>query len=117
MGVILYIRALVLSMVLKGQDLLGNLPDVLFLLDPLLNPLDDLLGAVLGDPLPPASHGRVAAAVRISQPSSPLRWGRGRSQELPLDVIRASAAASEWMKFECTGIGQQIKQHGRKSGL
>ena len=79
---ILFIRALILSMVLKDKDhgLLGGLPDIPVLLDP-LHPVDDLLGDVLGDPLPPAGHGRVAAAVRISRPSSPLRWGRGRSQE------------------------------------
>ena len=76
MGVILFIRALILSMVLKDQDhgLLGGLPDIPVLLDP-LHPVDDLLGDVLGDPLPsPASHGRVAAAVRISQPvvSAPM---------------------------------------------
>ena len=50
MGVNLNIRALVLSMVLKEHDLLGELPDILFLLDLPLHTGADLLGDVLGDP-------------------------------------------------------------------
>ena len=94
MGVILFTCALVLSMVLKNQDhgLLGSLPDIPVLLDPLLHPVDDLLDDVLGDPLPsPASHGRVAAAVRISQPVVSAPMGDGVEEGVRNFLLTSSA--------------------------
>ena len=81
-------------MVLKNQDhgLLGGLPDIPVLLDPLLHPVDDLLGDVLGDPLPsPASHGRVAAAVRISQPVVSAPMGDGVEEGVRNFLLTSSA--------------------------